>query len=321
MPFACPRPVRLCLIPLLVVLTCLAACGEDKPQHGLAPKPLTNQPEGEPLSPGFVITDGESYTATVEISMHVQQTQERGGTPKTMQAEGRAVLELVWTLRKPTADTAASSFVSLRYLEAEGANAAAYLKRGAIRGTLRHDESGRAIARSLELHGGTTTEQLQAQDLIVGMLLAGFGGAYPWTPPRDVRVGEAWALEAFIKPRALDNVRSYGRETGLKAPEPSFEGTGRLEKVTVDDGERWLDLRIEALIELSGTVSKGGASAQVSMGDRVTGTASVSATRGVPRRFEVTHIRRSEDRASGGGTQLEVRSTVKGTVLHTPPAK
>jgi hypothetical protein len=321
MPHVCHSPARLSLVPLLMALLCLTACGKDKPDHGLAPKPLTSEPEGEPLTPGFAIMDGESYTATVEISMHVEQTTERAGQPKTTRADGRAVLELVWTLRKPTSDTNASSFISMRYLEAEGANAAAYLKRDAIRGTLRHDDAGRTIARSLELHGGSATEQLQAQDLIIGMLLAGFGGAYPWTPPRDVRVGEAWALEAFIKPRALDNLRAYGRETGLKTPQPSFEGTGRLEKVTVDDGERWLDLRLEALIQLAGSVTKGGETAQVSVGDSVTGTASVSATRGVPRRFEVTHTRRSEDRARGGGTQLEVRSTVKGTVVRTPPAK
>ena len=306
---------------LLVLALALAACGKKDPAHGLERKGFESAPTGDEIPVGFAVTDGESYSADVAMDMTVRHVTTKQGRPDVNERSGRAVLDIVWTMRKPLADAPATSSVTLRYAQAEGQNAEAYLARAPIVGTFRHGEDGRVEPRSLQLQGGKTAEQLQAQDLIVSLLLAGFGGSYPWLPAHPIRVGESWQLEDFIKPRALENVKRYARETGIAAPEPTFEGTGVLREVVEEDGETWLDVEIEALIEVAGTVAKGTERGSISLGDRITGKARISASRGVPSSFEVTHVRST--RGSGGlaSGELDVRSTLRGTVVRTLPGK
>jgi len=306
---------------LLLAALLLGACGRDKPSHGMERKGFESTPQGDAITPGFAITDGETYSADVAMTMQIRHVATLAGRPNTTERSGRAVLDLVWTMRKPLADAPPTSSVTMRYAEAEGQDAQGYLAREVIHGTLRHGEDGRVQTRTLQLQGGTAPEQLQAQDLFVSLMLAGFAGSYPWTPPRAIRVGETWPLEEFIKPRALENLRRYGRETGLASPEPSFEGTGILRALVEEDGELWLDVEIEALVELSGTASKGTERGQISLGDRITGKARISATRGVPRQFEVSHSRRTQGRSGSDTSDLSVSSTLRGTVVRTLPGK
>lgn len=305
-------------LPLLLVVALLplAGCGE-KPAHGLKRGDLQGEPTGDAIAPGFVVTDGTMYTAMVEFSWDLHHAVDG----KTTDQGARRVLELVWTMQHQVAGVPATSTVAVRYLQAEGAQAEAYRSQDPIRGTLRHEASGRVRPRTLELQGGTTDQQLQTQDLLVSLILAGFGGAYPWMPERPVRVGERWPLEAFVRPRTLDNLRRYARETGLDTPEPTFSGTGILHGIVEEDGERWFDVEIEALVELAGTASKGTQRGRIALGDKVTGRALISVTRGVPKRFEVKQHQttRSSDGAARG--ELDVRATFRGTVVHTLPGK
>lgn len=320
MPTARPGVCRLVL--LIGLLACLAAglagCG-DEPDHGLETERFESAPTGDAILPGFAVTDGESYRSDVRMAMDVRYTKTLDGRPDTKEHRGQAVLALVWTMRKPVDDAAATSALTLRYTQAEGDNAEDFLARDAIRGSLSHAADGRVEPRSLQLEGGSTQEQLEAQTLLVNLLLAGFAGSYPWLPPRGVRVGESWALEGFIRPRALDNVRRYGRETGLATPEPTFEGTGVLRAIVEEDGERWFDVEIDALVQLSGTVRKGTERAKVSMGERVTGSARISVARGVPKQFDVVHTRRQQSDAGLAKSDLHVKTTLRGSVVHTPP--
>ncbi len=306
---------------LLMLVLALPACGPDDPEHGLERAGFQNAPTGDAITPGFAVVDGESYSADVAMDMTVRHVTIKQGRPDVTERSGRAVLDLVWTLRKPLDDAAATSTVTLRYAQAEGQNAEAYLARAPIHGTLKHGQDGRVEPRSLQLQGGKTAEQLQAQDLLVSLLLAGFAGSYPWLPPRAIREGETWKLEDFIKPRALDNVKRYARETGIAAPTPTFEGTGVLRKVVEENGETWLDVEIEALIEVAGTVAKGTERGSISLGDRITGTARISASRGVPQSFEVSHVRSTRGQGGLAGGELDVRSTLRGTVVRTLPGK
>ncbi len=306
---------------LLLLLTFgLAACGPDEPSHGLKPKGFKSEPVGDAIRPGFAVVDGERFTATVDMRIHVQSTLVKAGRPEEDERKSRAVLELIWTRHQPGSGAKPWSEVSLRYVEAEGAHAEAYRKRAVVTGRLGHDEDGRVKPRSLHLEGGTTEEQLQTQSLIVSMLMAGFGGGFPWIPPRDIRVGESWELSQFIRPRALDNIQRYKRETGLEAPEPTFAGTGVLRGVVEEDGERWLDVEIDALIELAGRIRKGPERGRLSIGDRVTGRALISASRGVPKSFEVTHEFRQRTTGHADIDRRD-RTTLRGTVVRTPPAK
>ena len=69
--------------------------------------------------------------------------------------------------------------------------------------------------------------------------------------------------------KLIVNIQRYKRETGLEAPEPTFAGTGVLRGVVEEDGERWLDVEIDALIELAGRIRKGPERGRLSIGDRV----------------------------------------------------
>ncbi|MDA1194708.1 MAG: hypothetical protein O2894_05945 [Planctomycetota bacterium] len=308
--------------PLLFgALLCLVGCGNEKPSHGLKSREFESRPRGSATVPGFKIEHGETFTATVELAMRVRQETSGAGSSAPLDRQGRAVMEILWTRRQPSPDAPASSDVTLRYLEAEGTNAEAYRARAPMHGTLRHELDGRPIPRTLELRGGTTEEQLQAQDLLVGLLLAGYGGSYPWTPPRAVQLGEVWKLEEFIAPRGVDNARRFARETGLEGPEPTFEGTGVLHDRIEADGDSWYDIEIDGLIEIKGPIRKEGERGQIAMGDHTTGRASISATTGVPRTFEVKHARRTQATSSGSASDLSVVFTVRGSVVRTPPPK
>ena len=306
---------------LSALLLLLAACGNDKPEHGLKRKGFESAPKGDGIEVAFALTDGEVYKANVALEMDVRQVAIKDGRPNETTAAGTAVLGITWTIRKPREEVDATSNVVMRYIEAQGDHAEAVLAGEPVEGTFRHGSDGRTVPRSLQLKGGRTEEQIRAQNMLVSLLLGGFAGSYSWVPPRAVRVGEAWPLEAFIKPRAVDEVKRYARETGLATPQPTFTGTGTLHGIVEEDGERWLDVEIEALIEVSGTVSKGTERGRVSLGDRFRGRAMISASRGIPKSFDVTHTRRL--RGSGGlaAGEMDVRSTLRGQVVHTLPSK
>ena len=312
------RTARLGVLPLLLtaLLIPLAGCG-DEPSHGMARDGFQNKPTGDEIQPGFAVTDGEMYTATVEFAWDLHHV--AGG--KTTDQSGRRVIDITWTMKDPVQDAPPSSTVRLRYTEAEGLQAEAFLAQEPIIGILEHADSGRVRPRTLKLQGGTADQQHQVQDTLVSLLLAGFGGSYPWMPDRPVRVGETWALEAFTKPRTLDNLRRYARETGLSTPEPTYAGTGVLRGIVEEDGERWFDVEIEALVEQTGVANKGTERGRIALGDKVTGRALISVERGVPKHFEVSQHQTTK--GSDGASQgvLDVRGTFRGTVVHTRPAK
>ena len=316
-----PRPLRFVAALCLVVAgACAAGCGDEPPpRHGLGIPSLPNEPVGGAVTAAFEVEDGAAYRGRIRMTMEVVQVSIEGGRPKEVRRSGSAVIEMVWTFHHPDGRPPFSG-VTLRYLEAEGEAAEAYLRREMIHGTLAHDPGGRVQPESLTLQGGVRDEQLQAHDLIGQLLLAGFGGSPPWTPPRPIRQGEAWALENFIQPRAIANVERYARDVGLQTPRPTFQGKGRLVAILPGEaqGEGWLDLALEALIEIDGPMSHGQSRGHLSVGDRTEGRASVSAKTGVPRTFDVTHTRRTQVKGEGEVVNALITSRIHGEIERMP---
>jgi hypothetical protein len=316
-----PPSRRLPLLAALLALGLLAACGKDAaPHHGLRVRPLDSHPRGEPIRPRFVTRDGQVWRARVALRMAVDRETSGGDGPRHLRRSGRAVLSLTWTFHHPKEGGTPTSTVVLRWVEAEGADAKAYLARPALTCTLKHQADGRPISSSLHVEGGDRGARIEAHDLLGQLLLAGFGGSPPWTPPRPIRAGEAWRLESFVHPRALDNVAGYVKDVGLAAPTPHFEGTARLEAVRPggEPGERLLDLRMDALLSIEGHVAKNGVTGRLSLGDHVEGRATVSALTGVPVSFDLDQVRHTDVRTPEGPSRMTVTSHVHGDVEPVP---
>ncbi len=283
-----------------VLALAVAACGDDpQPKHTLKREALESNPTGDAVEVVYGAKDGETFAARINLSMQYRQ-ESSGGQSRVDKGEGRAVMEVRQTFRRPGSGPAPRSEVTFRYVEAEGVNAEAYLERETIKGTLEHDADGRAKARTLKLEGGTKAEQVEVRDVLCALMLAGFAGSPSWMPPRGVRVGEAWQLEAFIQPVAMENIALQAKKVGLQVPKPTFAGTARLEQIR-EGG--FLEVSIDALLELHGPIRRGGREGSISIGDRVRGRAVISPTTGLPVSFKVIHT--GEKRIRSGEQKVD----------------
>jgi hypothetical protein len=156
---------------------------------------------------------------------------------------------------------------------------------------------------------GDANAAAEAQSMIENLFFAGLAASPPWLPPRPVRVGEAWSVAEGFRHPALARIEERRREPGVTLPEPSFRATARLEAVREEGGERVLEVRLDALLEMRGEAESGGAKTHVEFADRVHGTAIVSARTGLPLRVEVVHERHDEERHEGfeGVTEVSGR--------------
>jgi len=300
---------------LLPVLACLllAACGdEDEPKHGLTRETLESHPTGAAVEVAYGVRDGDAYRARIEVAQQFSQSRSGNSRPKGKSAS--CVIELLQTFTRANPERAPRSAIVFSYVEAVGAGAEAYLAREPVHGTLEHDADGRSQPRTLTLSTGTKPEQGEVLDMVGALLLAGYGGSPPWIPPRPIRVGEAWQLESFVRPRSVDRIILAVKRQGLEAPDPTFSGTARLEAVRQGPDGPELEVVLDALLELSGKIRQDGKSATMSIGDRVRGRAVISAKTGLPLSFQTTHSRRVRVRSAGENAEQEFTSEVEGRV-------
>lgn len=318
------RAWRASVALLLCLPLLLQACGRDDPvEHGLKAEELESRPEGGAVEVRYEVENGARYVATINLSMRVAQDRSGGlsSDEKNQKIAGSAVLSLSQTFAAPGDERHASSRFDLRYTDAKGPSAKDFLAREPVTGALLHDEAGRARLDSLRFDGGGKTAQLEALDLIGALFFAGLAGSPTWVPARPIQPGEAWQVQGFLRPRALDNVTREARRMGVSAPTPTLTGTLKLERVEETSDGPLLHLRIDALIEIEGKFHKDGRGGRMSVGDRTQGTAVVSARTGLPTRFDVTHTRHMDIRSGKEQVDQRLVSTLRGVVKRTDQDK
>jgi hypothetical protein len=311
-----PSLCALCLLCALAV-----ACGEAQPPappHGLDTKGLESKPEGDALTPTYDTKDGATYRAVLSVTTEAFKKGVEGGRKKDEILKLHITLEHIWQHRRPPHGAPPTSSIELRYLDAEGHSAEIVRNREPVTGRLAHDPKGRPLASSLQLAGGTKAEQYEVLDLVGSILWAGYGGAPSWLPARPLRVGEAWPLRHLANLRARQNLRGRARELGMSNPEPSFEGTARLRRITEGPDGPLLEVELDALIELEGTLrNEDGSPRAFSSGDRFQGLATINAKTGVPTSFDVSHIHRENQTSGKEKVAIGATATVRGTVTQT----
>ncbi len=309
------------VLPLLLALAFLTACGDETPEptpHGLKSKGLESAPEGDAVKVTWGVEDGTAYRAVLSITSTAYVKGMDRGRPKDQSVRRHATLEHTWTHQRPPHGAPPTSSIQLQYLDAEGVGAEGLMKREAMTGRLAHDRDGRAVPDSLKLAGGTKGEQLEVADRVGSLLLAGYGGAPSWLPPRPIQVGEAWPLAPLLDLRAVRMLRGRTRELGMSNPNPTFEGTARLKRIIDGPTGRQLEVELDALIELEGTLrDEDGATRAFSSGDRFQGLATIDAVTGVPTTFDVTHTHLEHHTRGSEKMTIGATATVRGTVTRT----
>ena len=136
-----------------------------------------------------------------------------------------------------------------------------------------------------------------------------------------VREGEAWPLEGFLRLRAVASMRNRARELGVDAPEPKLGGGVKVRAIRSGPTGPQLELELDALLELDGTLRKDGRTGTMSSGNRFQGLATVDARTGVPVTFDVTHTSRMHVRSGGDDVVVGGTVTVRGTVTRSDAGK
>jgi hypothetical protein len=305
---------RTCLALALAGLLLAAACGQEEKRHGLRKGELASKPGGEAITVHFGAADGEAFVAVIRMETSYAHREPNGAPEDSHSGSGTVQIEIKQVFARPDPAAPLRSAVELRFTKAEGERAKKYLERKPVFGGIAHGPDGRPLRGTRELTTGTPGEQVEAHTILESLVLAGAGGSPSWLPPRPVRVGEAWQLESFMEPPALENVLRQARRVGMTIPEPVFSGTARLEKVTEGEDGPLLEVTLDSLLEVEGPSELEGQKGYTSIGDRVRGRAVISAKTGLPVTFRCVHTGSRNQRLGRTRVERDFTSKVEGRV-------
>jgi hypothetical protein len=272
----------------------LPACGEDRVRvepHGLVVVPLEADARGPAIE-----TLGGVRPGTWKGSVRKRWTEVRGGGAAR---RGSAVLRL--QVETYEAGDALETRIRVEVAEADGL-AESYVRRfDGVEARVGHEGPGRASGRAVRVDGSAPRG---AEDFLRGFWLAGLAGATPWFPAGSLRLGSTW-------PRAhLGERARLAKLPTLDGTPPRLAGGGRLEEVFVEDGETWLRIRIDGLVEAEGTRGH----EAVSEGLRDYGVGVFSARDGMPRSWTLKEEVRIHHVSRGLATKRSVTLEVEGSL-------
>lgn len=304
----------------LVACLALAACGGDEADHGLGrPDSGATTGQGDAVRVTYTRPDGATWSARLTIEAEQQSQDSEPGSsldaPPTLDL--RLVARITSTHRAAQAG-AARTEVQMRYADVHSPGVDPQMFAGEATGRVRHDDTGRPQAESLEVEGPLARE---ARRVLASLQVAGFGGGPLWIPDRPIRAGESWSVKELTEPEAFRALLQTAAQKGVEFPTPTLQGRVTVERITREDAGVRVELALDALIEMKGPVRAPGNSGSMALGERIQGTAVIDAATGIPLEIDVTRRRQNTVKNADGQVSGQETSRLRIHGRITPPAE